>query len=283
MENVIEIENLCKSYDGFSLDNVSLCVPAGSITGFIGQNGAGKTTTIYSLLNIINTDSGNIRIFGMDYREKETEIKERIGIVFDEMGYHDSMTPFQLNRMMKNVYHNWQEDVFFQYLERFGLPARKKCGKFSRGMRMKLQIAVALSHKADLLILDEPTGGLDPIVRNEMLNIFQTFMEEENHTVFLSSHIISDLERIADEITFIDKGRILLSDNKDKILEQHGLLKVKKADLDRVDKADIIAVKKSTYGAEILVKNRSECHQKYPDLLMDSPTLEEIMLFYVTA
>ncbi len=283
MENVIEIENLCKSYDGFSLDNVSLCVPAGSITGFIGQNGAGKTTTIYSLLNIINTDSGNIRIFGMDYREKETEIKERIGIVFDEMGYHDSMTPFQLNRMMKNVYHNWQEDVFFQYLERFGLPARKKCGKFSRGMRMKLQIAVALSHKADLLILDEPTSGLDPIVRNEMLNIFQTFMEEENHTVFLSSHIISDLERIADEITFIDKGRILLSDNKDKILEQHGLLKVKKADLDRVDKADIIAVKKSTYGAEILVKNRSECHQKYPDLLMDSPTLEEIMLFYVTA
>ncbi len=283
MENVIEIENLCKSYDGFSLDNVSLCVPAGSITGFIGQNGAGKTTTIYSLLNIINTDSGSIRIFGMDYREKETEIKERIGIVFDEMGYHDSMTPFQLNRMMKNVYHNWQEDVFFQYLERFGLPARKKCGKFSRGMRMKLQIAVALSHKADLLILDEPTSGLDPIVRNEMLNIFQTFMEEENHTVFLSSHIISDLERIADEITFIDKGRILLSDNKDKILEQHGLLKVKKADLDRVDKADIIAVKKSTYGAEILVKNRSECHQKYPDLLMDSPTLEEIMLFYVTA
>lgn len=283
MENVIEIENLCKSYDGFSVDNVSLCVPAGSITGFIGQNGAGKTTTIYSLLNIINTDSGNIRIFGMDYREKETEIKERIGIVFDEMGYHDSMTPFQLNRMMKNVYHNWQEDVFFQYLERFGLPARKKCGKFSRGMRMKLQIAVALSHKADLLILDEPTSGLDPIVRNEMLNIFQTFMEEENHTVFLSSHIISDLERIADEITFIDKGRILLSDNKDKILEQHGLLKVKKADLDRVDKADIIAVKKSTYGAEILVKNRSECHQKYPDLLMDSPTLEEIMLFYVTA
>ena len=272
-----------KSYDGFSLDNVSLCVPAGSITGFIGQNGAGKTTTIYSLLNIINTDSGSIRIFGMDYREKETEIKERIGIVFDEMGYHDSMTPFQLNRMMKNVYHNWQEDVFFQYLERFGLPARKKCGKFSRGMRMKLQIAVALSHKADLLILDEPTSGLDPIVRNEMLNIFQTFMEEENHTVFLSSHIISDLERIADEITFIDKGRILLSDNKDKILEQHGLLKVKKADLDRVDKADIIAVKKSTYGAEILVKNRSECHQKYPDLLMDSPTLEEIMLFYVTA
>lgn len=283
MENVIEIENLCKSYDGFSLDNVSLCVPAGSITGFIGQNGAGKTTTIYSLLNIINTDSGSIRIFGMDYREKETEIKERIGIVFDEMGYHDSMTPFQLNRMMKNVYHNWQEDVFFQYLERFGLPARKKCGKFSRGMRMKLQIAVALSHKADLLILDEPTSGLDPIVRNEMLNIFQTFMEEENHTVFLSSHIISDLERIADEITFIDKGRILLSDNKDKILEQHGLLKVKKADLDRLDKADIIAVKKSTYGAEILVKNRSECHQKYPDLLMDSPTLEEIMLFYVTA
>ena len=283
MENVIEIENLCKSYDGFSLDNVSLCVPAGNITGFIGQNGAGKTTTIYSLLNIINTDSGSIRIFGMDYREKETEIKERIGIVFDEMGYHDSMTPFQLNRMMKNVYHNWQEDVFFQYLERFGLPARKKCGKFSRGMRMKLQIAVALSHKADLLILDEPTSGLDPIVRNEMLNIFQTFMEEENHTVFLSSHIISDLERIADEITFIDKGRILLSDNKDKILEQHGLLKVKKADLDRVDKADIIAVKKSTYGAEILVKNRSECHQKYPDLLMDSPTLEEIMLFYVTA
>lgn len=283
MENVIEIQGLCKKYDGFALKDVSFVVPKGSIMGFIGQNGAGKTTTIYSMLNIINTDAGDIRIFDMDYRKEETAIKERIGVVFDEMGYHDSMTPVQLNRMMKNVYHNWKEEEFFQYLERFGLAKKKKCGKFSRGMRMKLQIAVALSHGAKLLIMDEPTSGLDPIVRNEMLDIFQEFVEEEDHTIILSSHIIGDLERIADEVTFIDKGTILLSDNKDEILEQHGMMKIKKEELDKLDEKDIVSVRKSAYGVEVLIKNRPECGKKYPGLLLEPASLEEIMLFYVSA
>lgn len=282
MENVIEVAGLNKQYDGFALKDVSFSVPKGCIMGFIGQNGAGKTTTIYSILNIIPIESGAIKTFGMDYKEGECVIKEQIGVVYDEMGYHDNMTPVQLNRMMKCIYKNWQEKTFFSYLERFGLPLKKKCGKFSRGMRMKLQIAVALSHNAKLLIMDEATSGLDPIVRNEMLDIFQEFVEEEEHTILLSSHIIGDLERIADEITFIDKGRILLSENKDVILEQHGMMKIKKQELEQIDKEDIVAIRKSVYGVEVLVKKRKECEKKYPTCLIEQASLEEIMLFYVS-
>lgn len=282
MENVVEITGLCKQYDGFALKDVSFCVPQGCIMGFIGQNGAGKTTTIYSMLNIIQADAGAIRIFGRDYKENEREGKEYIGVVFDEMGYHDTMSPAQLNRMMKHIYRNWKEEIFFSYLERFGLPLKKKCGAFSRGMRMKLQIAVALSHEAKLLIMDEPTSGLDPIVRNEMLDIFQEFVEEEEHTILLSSHIIGDLERIADEITFIDKGRILFSENKDILMEQHGMIKIKKQDLMQIDREDIIAVRRSAYGVEVLVKNKEECQKKYPAFLIEPASIEEIMLFYVS-
>lgn len=280
MENVIEVNGLCKRYDGFALKDVSFSVPDGSITGFIGENGAGKTTTIYSILNIVKKDAGTIRIFEKDSVREELAVKEEIGVVFDEMGYHDVMTPAQLNKMMKHVYRNWQEETFFSYLERFGLAAKKKCGKFSRGMRMKLQIAVALSHQAKLLVMDEPTSGLDPIVRNEILDIFQEFVEEEEHTILLSSHIIGDLERIADEIIFIHQGEILLSDHKDRILEEHGMLRVKKQEMETVRAEDVVSVRASAYGAEILVKDRKACERRYPDLLLEPATLEEIMLFY---
>ena len=282
MSNVIEVEGLCKRYDGFAIENLNLSIPQGGIMGFIGANGAGKTTTIYSILNIIPVDAGRIQIFGKDYKKDEQEIKQDIGVVFDEMGYHEIMTPLQISRMMKSIYHNWSETEFAKYLDRFGLPYKKRCGTFSRGMRMKLQIAVALSHEAKLLIMDEPTSGLDPVVRNEMLDIFQEFVEEEDHTILLSSHIIEDLERIADEIAFIDKGRILLADNKDVILEQHAILKGKKQDISKIRSEDMVGVKRSAYGVEILVQDAPACRRRYPEFLCESASLEDIMLYYVS-
>ena len=282
MSNVIEVEGLCKRYDGFAIENLDLSIPQGGIMGFIGANGAGKTTTIYSILNIIPVDAGRIRIFGKDYKKDEQEIKQDIGVVFDEMGYHEIMTPLQISRMMKFIYHNWSETEFAKYLDRFGLPYKKQCGTFSRGMRMKLQIAVALSHEAKLLLMDEPTSGLDPVVRNEMLDIFQEFVEEEDHTILLSSHIIEDLERIADEIAFIDKGRILLADNKDVILEQHAILKGKKQDISKIRSEDMVGVKRSAYGVEILVHDASACRRRYPEFLCEPASLEDIMLYYVS-
>lgn len=282
MSNVIEVEDLCKRYDGFAMENLNLSIPQGGIMGFIGANGAGKTTTIYSILNIIPVDAGRIQIFGKDYKKDEQEIKQDIGVVFDEMGYHEIMTPLQISRMMKSIYHNWSEMEFAKYLDRFGLPYKKRCGTFSRGMRMKLQIAVALSHGAKLLIMDEPTSGLDPVVRNEMLDIFQEFVEEEDHTILLSSHIIEDLERIADEIAFIDKGRILLADNKDVILEQHAILKGKKQDISKIRSEDMVGVKRSAYGVEILVQDAPACRRRYPEFLCEPASLEDIMLYYVS-
>lgn len=282
MSNVIEVEGLCKRYDGFAIENLDLSIPQGGIMGFIGANGAGKTTTIYSILNVIPVDAGRIQIFGKDYKKDEQEIKQDIGVVFDEMGYHEIMTPLQISRMMKSIYHNWSEMEFAKYLDRFGLPYKKRCGTFSRGMRMKLQIAVALSHGAKLLIMDEPTSGLDPVVRNEMLDIFQEFVEEEDHTILLSSHIIEDLERIADEIAFIDKGRILLADNKDVILEQHAILKGKKQDISKIRSEDMVGVKRSAYGVEILVQDAPACRRRYPEFLCEPASLEDIMLYYVS-
>lgn len=282
MSNVIEVEGLCKRYDGFAIENLNLSIPQGGIMGFIGANGAGKTTTIYSILNVIPVDAGRIQIFGKDYKKDEQEIKQDIGVVFDEMGYHEIMTPLQISRMMKSIYHNWSEMEFAKYLDRFGLPYKKRCGTFSRGMRMKLQIAVALSHGAKLLIMDEPTSGLDPVVRNEMLDIFQEFVEEEDHTILLSSHIIEDLERIADEIAFIDKGRILLADNKDVILEQHAILKGKKQDISKIRSEDMVGVKRSAYGVEILVQDAPACRRRYPEFLCEPASLEDIMLYYVS-
>lgn len=278
--NVIEMKNVTKDYGDFKLDNISFSVPLGCICGFIGQNGAGKTTTIQLILDIIKKDAGEITVWGRDMTKEGPALKERIGVVFDEMGYHEFLTANQLNIVMKNIYSNWNEEVFFGYLKRFSLPVKKRCGAFSRGMRMKLQIAVALSHNAELLIMDEPTSGLDPIVRNEILEIFQEFVLEENHTILLSSHITGDLERIADMVTFINHGKIILSGDKNEILEKHGLIKCRKEELGSIAKEDIVSVRQSAFCTEALVFDRESCAAKYPKLLMEQTTLEEIMIFY---
>lgn len=279
--NVIEIKNVTKDYGDFKLDNISFEVPEGSVCGFIGQNGAGKTTTIKIILDVIDIDAGEVFVFGQNVKEDSGGLREDIGVVFDEMGFHEFMTGKDINIMMKNIYKNWEEKVFFDYLKRFSLPVKKPCGSFSRGMRMKLQIAVALSHKARLLIMDEPTSGLDPIVRNEMLEIFREFVLEEDHTILLSSHITGDLEKLADEVVFINGGKIVLAGNKDEIMEKHGLLKCRKDDLKDIRESFIVHAQPGTYGVEILVNDRSACAKLYPQMVIEQASLEEIMLFYV--
>ena len=280
-ENAIEIKNLTKRYDGFTLDNISFSVPKGSIMGFIGQNGAGKSTTINTILNIIKADSGEIRVFGKDTRTADVQIKQDIAAVFDELPFHEQLNAKALDKILRRVFKRWNSEVFFGYLERFQLPVKKKFGQFSKGMKMKLQIAAALSHDAKLLIMDEATTGLDPVVRNEILDIFLEFLQNEDHSILMSSHITSDLEKIADSVTFIDKGRLLLTGYKDDILESHGVIKCSKEDYENIGQGDIISARISDFGVEAMVSDKKAVSRKYSGLVIDPTTLEEIMLFYV--
>lgn len=280
-ENAIEISGISKKYDGFTLDNVNLVVPRGSIMGFVGQNGAGKTTTIRALLNIIRPDSGSIKIFGQTLGENEAAIKSRIAVVFDELPFHECLNASQLDRIMGEIYPKWDSGVFAAYLERFSLPRKKKFSQFSKGMKMKLQIAAALSHGAELLVMDEATSGLDPVVRSEMLDVFLEFIADEGHSILMSSHITSDLERIADSITFIHAGKILMSDHKDSILEDHRIVKCSDTDLGSIDGDDIISIRKSQFGNDVMVKNFTRNGHKYSSLIADKAALDEILLFAV--
>ena len=283
MENSIEIKELTKRYDGFTLDHVSFTVPNGSIMGFIGQNGAGKTTTINSILNIIKKDSGEIKLLGLDHLKHETEIKEQIAAVFDELPFSEDLNAKQLGRILRGVFKDWDAVQFQSYLDRFQLPSKKKFGQFSKGMKMKLQIASALSHHAKLLVMDEATTGLDPVVRNEFLDLFMEFIQEENHSILMSSHITSDLEKVADYVTFIDRGKILITGMKDEILDNHGVIKCSKADFAQIDPKDYVAARLTDFGAEVMVSDRRLTAKNYGGLVLDKTTLEEIMLFYVTA
>ena len=280
-ENAIEISNLRKCYDGFTLDDISFNVPRGSIMGFIGQNGAGKSTTIRAILNITNTDGGSIRLLGMDHIRDEAQIKEQIAAVFDECPFHDAFKAKQINILFRGLYQNWDEQKFYEYLERFQLPRNKKLGEFSKGMKMKMQIATALSHGAKLLVMDEPTTGLDPVVRNEILDIFREFLNDEDNSILLSSHITSDLDKIADCVTFIDRGKLLLTGYKDDILESHGLMKCSKEDYREIDPEDIVSARINEYSVDIMVSDRDKMSRKYSGILIEKTNLEEIMLFYV--
>lgn len=282
-KNAVELNGITKKYDGFTLDNVSITLPKGGIMGFIGQNGAGKTTTIKSMLNIIKPDSGSIKLLGLDNIKYETEVKERISPVFDELPFHDDFNAKQISVILGDIYKNWDNKIYENYLDRFGLPMKKKIGKFSKGMKMKLQIACALSHKAELLIMDEATTGLDPVVRNEILDIFLEYIQDENNSIFMSSHITSDIEKIADSVTFIDKGKILLSGFKDDILCSHGVIKCGNSDYKNIDPADIISARITEFGAEAMVSDRKSAERKYSGLVIDSTTLEEIMRYYVNS
>lgn len=280
-KNAVEIRGVTKKYDGFTLNNISFNVPKGSIMGFIGQNGAGKTTTLRSILNIISIDEGEIKILGMDHVKDEATIKERIAVVFDELPFHDTFTALNMANIFKGIYKNWSDEVYQNYLDRLQLPQKKKIGNFSKGMKMKLQIACALSHNAELLVMDEATTGLDPVVRSEILDIFLEYLQDEDHSILMSSHITSDLEKIADNVTFINRGEILLSGYKDTILEDHGILKCSKKDYKDIDHEDFVSARLNDFGAEILVSDKKAMLRKYSGAVIDSVTLDEMMLYYV--
>lgn len=280
-ENAIEIKDLTKRYDGFTLDKVSFNVPKGSIMGFISQNGAGKTTTINAILNIVKKDEGEIKLLGLDSQKDEYDAKKQIAAVFDELPFDDRLNAISIDKILREVFEEWNSETFFNYLDRFALPRKKKFGKFSKGMKMKLQIASALSHNAKLLIMDEATTGLDPVVRNEILDIFLEYLQNEDHSILMSSHITSDLDKVADSVTFIDKGKVLISGYKDDILYSHGILKCTKDDYKDIAPEDIVSARLNDFGAEIMVTDKAECSRKYSGAVIDPATLEDIMLFYV--
>ena len=278
---ILEVKNLNKKYKDFQLKNVNLSLPKGMIMGLIGENGAGKTTTIKAILNIINTDSGEIKIFGLDNKKEEKKIKQDIGVVLDDSFLSEYLNPIDINKIMKNFYQNWDEKLYFKYIDEFKLPKNKISKDYSSGMKMKLKIAVALSHHPKLLILDEPTSGLDPVARNEILDIFQDFIQDEEHAILVSSHITSDLEHIADYITFINNGEIVLTKTKDELLDRYGIVKCSEQEFKKINKADYLKYKKNRYEYEILVENKNEFKRKYDIQIIDKPTIEDIMLIYI--
>ncbi len=281
MENIIEVKNLCKEYNGFELKNINIELPKGMIMGLIGENGAGKSTTIKAILNVINKDSGEIKIFGLDNKKDEKQIKEDIGVVLDDSFLSEYLNPNDINKIMKNIYKNWDENLYFKYIEDFELPKNKISKEYSSGMKMKLKIAVALSHHPKLLILDEPTSGLDPVARNEILDIFQEFIQDEEHGILVSSHITSDLEHIADYITFINNGEVVLAKTRDELLENYGIVKCSEEEFKKIDKKDFVKYKKNRYEYDILVENKYKFKRKYDIQIIDKPSIEELMLIYI--
>ena len=281
MENNLEVKNLRKKYNGFELKDINLELPKGMIMGLIGENGAGKTTTIKSILNLIKIYKGEIKKFGLNIKENEKKIKEDIGVVLDDGFFSEYLNPADINKIMRKMYKNWDEKLYFKYLEDFKLPKNKISKEFSSGMKMKLKIAVALSHHPKLLILDEPTSGLDPVARSEILDIFQDFIQNEDNSIFVSSHITSDLEHIADYITFINEGKIVLSKTRDELLEMYGIVKCSKSEFEKINKNDYVKFKVNRYEYDVLVEDKSKFKRKYDFKIIDKPTLDDIMLIYI--
>ena len=278
MNNALEISHLTKDYGAFKLDDVSLTVPGGTIMGLIGENGAGKSTTIKCILNLIRRDEGTITVFGMDNLQQEREVKEQTGVVLDEVLFHDMLRPRQVGKILSGLYPNWDEALFTHYLEKFGLTGKKTVKEFSRGMKMKLAIAAAFAAKPRLLILDEATSGLDPVVRDEILDEFLAFIQDEDHAILISSHITSDLEKVADYITYLHNGRVVVSGAKDELLDTYGKLVCSKTDLERVDQSLLAGKRVGQFGCEALVKDRHTFARRYPALTVDPITLEDIMV-----
>ncbi len=278
--NAIEIKGLVKKYDEkFQLGKLDLTVPKGVIVGLIGENGAGKTTLLKAILNIIQTDEGTIKINGRDNHEEKT--KENIGVVLDNMFFPELLTAKDIELAMRGIAKNWDTELYYNYLKEFSLPVDKPLKALSKGMRKKLEIATALSHHPDILILDEATSGLDPVIRNEILDIFLNFIQDENHTIILSTHITSDLEHVADKIVFIDQGKIVLDKARDELIDHYGILKCDPDKMEQVKKEDYICYKKNKYDVEFLVADRDKMRKKYSDFVVDKMTLEELMLLMI--
>lgn len=280
MENVIELQHINKTFNGFQLKDLSITVKKGYVTGFIGGNGAGKSTTIKLIMNLLQQDSGSVSVFGMNYKKHEKDIKERIGFVYDENIFYENLTLKEMKRIIKPAYKNWDHNAFQRYVDQFELPLNQKMKTFSKGMKMKASLAIALAHHAELIIMDEPTSGLDPIFRRELLNILHDLMQEEDKTIFFSTHITTDLDRIADYITFIHNGEHIFTKEFYKIEEEYAIVKGTLDLLDRETEQEFISIRKTNSGFEALTADKNRVSNIFGDtVILEKPTLEDIMYY----
>lgn len=280
MDAILQVEHLTKRYPNFTLEDVSFSLPKGTVMGLIGENGAGKSTTLHALLDLIHKDGGSVTFWGQPLSASR-QIREDIGIVLDDVNFYATLTPQQVGRILRAAYRQWDDAAYSAYLTRFGLPLRQEIQSLSKGMRMKLLIAAALSHKPKLLILDEATSGLDPVMRDEILDVFWDFVQDEEHAILLSSHISTDLERIADTITFLHQGRLVFCKPKDELLYRYGILRCGQADFAKIDKADILACRREDYQWSVLVADKEAARRKYRPQVLDDATIDDILLLYV--
>lgn len=283
MSNILELQQVSKAFpkSGFSLDQLSFSLPYGAICGFVGENGAGKTTTIGCILNTVRKDSGTVKLFGQEMLDGDTELREKIGVVYDGDNFPGFWTAGQLSRVMGGLYQQWDDALFQKYLDEFRLPSNRKIKHFSKGMTMKLAIAAALSHHPQLLILDEATGGLDPVMRDEMLDVFLGFVQDESHSILLSSHITSDLEKIADYITFIHDGKLIMNVPKNDLIYHYAVLRCRESQFLALEPADIVSYRKRDFQTDVLVSDGEKAQRKYRDVVVDHVSIDEIMLLLV--
>ena len=281
MDNILEVKGLVKRYPSFSLDNISFSLPEGCVTGFIGANGAGKTTTIRSILGLAHKDAGTIKVFGLDADKHEQEIKDRIGIVMDGSYFYNDLSMKDMKSIIAPAYSKWSDGDYRAYMEKFELDPKQKISTLSSGMKMKFALVLALSHQAELLIMDEPTSGLDPLVRSQFLKIVMDYMKNGGKGVFFSTHITSDLDKVADILILIDGGKIIFQQSKDDLLDTFRIVKGNAALLSEQNRKHIESLKITPYGFTGITGHVTEVKKEMPDILLEKATIEDIMLAYI--
>ncbi|ACA56074.1 ABC transporter ATP-binding protein [Clostridium botulinum] len=281
MNNILEVTGLKKVYKDFNLSDISFSLQEDCITGFIGVNGAGKTTTLRAILNLISKESGLIKFFGKDMQTNKKELKNRIGIVLDDGCFYDELSMSEMKSIIAPAYSTWSEQDYKAYMERFNLNSYQKISALSRGMRMKFALALALSHNADLLIMDEPTSGLDPLIRSQLMEILTDYMNQGGKSVFFSTHVTSDLDKIADMLILIDNGKILFEEEKDTLIDNHRLVKGDKKYLNEETRKLFLNIQESSFGFTGLTKQLDLVQKSMSNILVERPSIEDIMLGYI--
>lgn len=281
MDTAICLHNVTKKYESFTLDHVTMEIPKGCIVGLVGENGAGKTTLLKAILNMIHLDEGQIYLDGTAVDRLPNDWKKNVGVILTGLDFAKSMNAREIGKVMAGTYENWQQTVYEQYLERFKIEPGKKIQKYSKGMKMKLHLAIALSHQAKLLIFDEATSGLDPIVRDDILDILLEFVQEEDHTALISSHIVTDLEKVADYIAFLHEGHLKFYMNKDEILYRYGVVRCSQLQYQQLPQELVKGVRKGNFSYEVLVSSKQEVQQHFPELVIDDAGIEDVILYLV--
>lgn len=282
MENILEVKNIEKTYpnDGFKLNKINLDVPKGSIVGIIGENGSGKTTTLNLILGLKSKDGGTVKIFGREFNIDDVDIKEKIGVSFDEIYLPSNLNAKEISKIYKSIYHGWDEKYFFSSLSNFGIDNGKKIGDYSKGMQKMLSIVIAMSHSPELLILDEPTSSLDPVKRSEVLEKFQEFIEDGDRSIVFSSHITTDIEHICDYVVFINKGNLIFASPTIDLLYKNCIARCTSESFNKLDKSNMIAYLQKNNQVVVLLKSRDDLDKSIDNIIIENPTLEEIMNIY---